>query len=165
MQQVYGGCITLTHFFGSIHLFFNQSLIISPTHTHLGKNAPYKPWSKVFPTWPHMMGALCNRPCLKYWRGQNQRNFCKIIRGSSRYLLHNGICSNKTKFKLHGTSSATTARIATARGLLRWWAAALLIPTSFPSSAPAMANKKPSTFAMQAQSKALVQLGERRLRQ
>jgi len=53
---------TNTFFFGSIHLFFNQSLIISPTHTHLCKNAPYEPWSQVFPIWQHMMGALCNRP-------------------------------------------------------------------------------------------------------
>jgi len=57
-----------TFFSGSIHLFFNQLLIISPTHTHLCKNVPYEPWSQVFPTWPHMMGALCNRPYLKYLR-------------------------------------------------------------------------------------------------
>jgi len=61
--------VTLIHFFlGSIHLFFNQSLIISPTHTHVCKNAPYEPWSQVFPTWPNMMRALCNRPYLKYLR-------------------------------------------------------------------------------------------------
>ena len=60
--------VTLTHLFSLIHLFFTQSLVSSPTLTHLMYECALQAMVTGIPTWPHMMGALCNRPYLEYMR-------------------------------------------------------------------------------------------------
>jgi len=59
---------THTFVFDGIHLFFTQSLLSSPTLTHLMYECALRAIVTGIPTWPHMMGALCNRPYLEYLR-------------------------------------------------------------------------------------------------